>query len=115
MFAEALARRNLPGKVILLDQNPAIPIGGPAITAGFAELHGARLEHHLGVQIASVDGERKRIETNRGALSYGMASLIPPMRAGAIVRAAGLGQRWADVRFPHFLSAADERIPPPHG
>ncbi|MFN7000712.1 MAG: FAD/NAD(P)-binding oxidoreductase [Elioraea tepidiphila] len=110
LFAEALARRNLPGKVILLDQNPAIPIGGPAITAAFAELHAARLEHHLGVQIASVDGERKRIETNRGALSYGMASLIPPMRAGGIVRAAGLGQRWADVRFPHFLSAADERI-----
>ncbi len=110
LIAQWMDRRGMPGKVILLDLNPEIPIGGPTIQAAFAELYPTRLEHHQGVKIIRVDAQTKRIETNKGVLTYGTASLIPPMRAGSIVRTAGLGDRWAAVTFPNFLSAADDRI-----
>ncbi|WP_114376432.1 FAD-dependent oxidoreductase [Elioraea thermophila] len=110
LIAQWMDRRGMPGKVILLDLNPAIPIGGPTIQAAFRELYPTRLEHHLGVKITRVDAHAKRIETDKGVLAYGTASLIPPMRAGSIIRQAGLGERWANVTFPNFLSAADDRI-----
>lgn len=110
MFADWLSRKQLPGKVILLDQNPDIPIGKPAISAAFVELHKDRLEHHLNVKLLSVNAETRVVETDKGKLSYGMAALVPPQQAAGIVRKAGLGDRWAKVRFPTFLAAADDRI-----
>ncbi len=110
LIAQWMDRRAMPGKVILLDQNPAIPIGGPTIETAFRELYPARLEHHKGVKIVHIDAEKKRIETDKGVLTFGTASLIPPMRAGSIVRTAGLGERWANATFPTFVSAADDRI-----
>ncbi|MDW8444943.1 MAG: FAD/NAD(P)-binding oxidoreductase [Acetobacteraceae bacterium] len=102
LFAQWMDRRGLPGKVILLDLNPAIPIGGPTIQAAFRELYPTRLEHHQGVKITRVDAAAKRIETDRGVLAYGTASLIPPMRAASIVRQAGLGERWAIGDLPEL-------------
>lgn len=110
LIAQWMDRRAMPGKVILLDQNPAILIGGPTIETAFRELYPARLEHHQGVKIVRIDAQKKRIETDKGVLTYGTASLVPPMRAGSIIRTAGLGERWANVTFPTFVSAADDRI-----
>jgi len=110
LFARWMDRRGLSGKVILLDQNPSIPIGGPTIQAAFRDLYPTRLEHHAGVRIIRLDAASKRIETDRGTIPYGTSSLIPPMRAASIIRQAGLGERWANVTFPNFVSAADERI-----
>lgn len=110
LFAQWLERQRRPGKVILLDQNPDVPIGKPAITAAFHELYPTRLEHHQGVRIDRVDAERRLVETDKGTLRFGLASLIPPMRAPRLIRDAGLGDRWASVTFPHFVSTADDRV-----
>jgi NADH dehydrogenase FAD-containing subunit len=110
VFADWLERSGRPGRVILLDQNPDIPIGKPAIEAAFAELHADRLEHRKGVQIEAIDPGAREVRTDQGTISYGVAAILPPQQAGAIVRTAGLGQRWAPVRFPHFLSAEDDDI-----
>jgi NADH dehydrogenase FAD-containing subunit len=110
MFAEWMNRNDKPGKVILLDQNPGIPIGKPVISAAFSELYADRIEHLNGVEFKSVNAETKSIDTNQGNLSYGMAALVPPQQAAGLIRTAELGQRWAKVNFPTFQSALDEDI-----
>jgi sulfide dehydrogenase [flavocytochrome c] flavoprotein subunit len=110
MFAEWMNRHNKPGRVILLDQNPAIPIGRPVISAAFSELYPDRIEHRNGIEFQSVDATTRTIETNAGALTYGMAALVPPQQAASLIRTAGLGQRWARVSFPSFQSADDQDI-----
>lgn len=110
MFAEWMDRHDKPGKVILLDQNPGIPIGKPVISTAFSELYADRIEHINGVEFQSVNAETKTIETNEGKLSYGMAALVPPQQAAGLIRTAELGQRWAKVSFPTFQSAFDENV-----
>ncbi|MEL6520826.1 MAG: FAD/NAD(P)-binding oxidoreductase [Pseudomonadota bacterium] len=110
MFAEWMNRNDKPGKLILLDQNPGIPIGRPAIQAAYAELYGDRIEHVNGIEFQSVNAETKTIETNNGKLTYGMAALVPPQQAADLIRTAGLGERWAKVAMPNFQSAMDDRI-----
>ncbi len=110
MFAEWMNRNEKAGKVILLDQNPGIPIGKPVISAAFSELYADRIEHVNGIEFQSVNAETKTIETNQGKLTYGMATLVPPQQAASLIRSAELGQRWAKVNFPTFQSAFDEDI-----
>ncbi len=110
MFAEWMNRNNKSGKVILLDQNPGIPIGKPVISAAYTELYADRIEHVNGVEFQSVNAETKTIETNNGNLTYGMAALVPPQQAAGLIRKAELGQRWAKVNFPTFQSAFDEDV-----
>jgi NADH dehydrogenase FAD-containing subunit len=110
MFAEWMNHNDKPGKVFLLDQNPGIPIGQPVISAAFSDLYADRIEHVNGIEFQSVNAETRTIETNEGRLTYGMAALVPPQQAAGLIRRAGLGERWAGVRFPSFQSADDEDI-----
>jgi len=110
MFADWMNRNNKPGKVILLDQNPDVPIGKPIIDGVYTKLYKDRIEHQKGITFNSVNAQTKTIETNAGKLTYGMASLVPPQQAPALIRDAGLGGRWAKVKFPTFQSAMDDRV-----
>nr|MDJ1018240.1 FAD/NAD(P)-binding oxidoreductase [Paracoccaceae bacterium] len=110
MFAEWMNRNDKRGKIILLDQNPGIPIGKPVISAAYSELYADRIEHVNGVEFQSVNAETKTIETNEGKLTYGMAALVPQQQAAGLIRKAELGQRWAKVTFPTFQSAFDEDV-----
>jgi len=110
LFADWLARTGRPGRVILLDQNAEIPTGRPAIEEAFAALHGDRLEHRKGVTIEAIDVAGRTVRTDQGPFGYGVAALMPPNRSAGILRAAGLGERWAPVRFPHFQAAEDDDI-----
>ena len=93
LIAQWMDRRAMPGKVILLDQNPAIPIGGPTIQAAFRDLYPRRLEHHQGVKIIRIDAKKKLIETDRRVLTYGTPSMVPPMRAAPLLSP----RAWANV------------------
>ncbi len=110
MFADWMNRNDKPGKVILLDQNPGIPVGGPAIDAAYSELYADRVEHIKGIEFQSVNAATKTIETSEGKLTYGMAALVPPQQAASIIRSAELGERWAKVKLPNFQSAFDDDI-----
>lgn len=109
-FADWINRNNKPGKLILLDQNPDIAIGKPAISTAFEELYADRIDHRTGIEFQSVNADTRTIETNEGKLTYGMASLLPPQQAAEVIRASGLGDRWAPIRFPTFQSKADDDV-----
>jgi sulfide dehydrogenase [flavocytochrome c] flavoprotein subunit len=112
LFAEVIKRRSVKGKVMVLDENPQPtppPTARPILTA-YAELYRNELEYVPSVELQSIDAQRRLIRTSFGDLSYQMANPILPMRAPALIREAGLGQRWADVRLPTFQAAADESI-----
>ena len=51
-----------------------------------------------------------RLATSAGDVPFAHANLILPMRAPAMIRQAGLGERWAAVKLPSFQSQADERV-----
>jgi len=112
LMAEVLGRRGVKGKVIVLDANPApvpAPIAAPILEA-YRELHRGVLEYEPNVELRGVDGVRRVLHTSIGDIPYAMANPILPMRAPALLRKAGLGERWANVRLPHFVSAADENV-----
>jgi NADH dehydrogenase FAD-containing subunit len=45
-----------------------------------------------------------------GDVPFTEANLVLPMRAPALIRQAGLGERWAAIKLPSFVSQADEKI-----
>jgi hypothetical protein len=45
-----------------------------------------------------------------GEVPFTLANIIPPMKAADLVRQVGLGERWANVRLPYFLSEKDDRV-----
>lgn len=110
LFADWMDRRGLPGRVILLDQNPDIPIGKPAIEGAFAELFPDRIEHRKGVAQLAIDVGARTVTADGETIPYALAALVPPMKAAGILNRAGLAQRWAPVRFPQFLAAEDDDI-----
>jgi hypothetical protein len=64
----------------------------------------------VGALHRSIDARRRVLATSIGDLRYQMANPVLPMQAPALIRDAGLGQRWAEVRMPYFLSAADQHV-----
>jgi sulfide dehydrogenase [flavocytochrome c] flavoprotein chain len=112
LIAEQMKRRGTKGKIILVDANPAPtppPIAAPLSNA-MRELYGNEIEYQTSTDITAVDIARKRLTTSMGEVAFTHANLILPMRAPAMIRQAGLGERWAAVRLPTFMSQADERI-----
>lgn len=112
LIAEQMKRRGTKGKLVLIDANPA-PMPGPIakpILDGMKALYADQIDYRPGVEIRSVDIGSKRLGTADGDLSFDHANLILPMRAPALIRQAGLGERWAAVKLPSFQTQADERI-----
>ncbi len=112
LMAEVIQKRKVTGKVIVLDENPnpmPPPIAKP-ILASFAELYKNQIEYVNNVEILGVDARRKVLSTSKGDIRYQAANVVLPMRAPALISQAGLGQRWADVKLPTFLSAVDESV-----
>ncbi|MFN3938609.1 MAG: hypothetical protein ACK4KW_13655 [Gemmobacter sp.] len=110
LFADWMERRGLAGRVILLDQNPDIPVGKPAIEAAFAELYPNRIEHRKGIEQIAIDTGARNVIAGGETIRYELAVLVPPMKAGRLLTTAGLAQRWAPVRLPHFLAEGDDDI-----
>lgn len=112
LMAEVIQKRKVTGKIIVLDENPnpmPPPIAKP-ILASFAELYKNQIEYVNNVEIMGVDARRKVLSTSKGDIRYEAANVVLPMRAPALIRQAGLGQRWADVKLPTFLSAVDDSV-----
>ncbi len=112
LIAEQMKRRGTKGKIVLIDANPApmpAPIAKPILDAMKA-LYSNQIEYLTDTAISAVDMGRKTLSTALGEVPFTQANLILPMRAPALIRQAGLGERWAAVRLPSFQSQADERI-----
>lgn len=112
MIAEQIKRRKLKAKVIVVDASPSplpTPIAAPILNT-FKTLYKDQIEYQAQTELQGVDARAKLLQTTMGDIPYQFANLILPMQAPKLVRDAGLGGRWADVKLPSFVSAADPAI-----
>ena len=112
LIAEQMKRRGTKGKIIIADANPnptPPPIAGP-ITRAMQSLYPNEIEYRREVTPTGIDVGRKVLGTSAGEIAYDFINPVLPMRAPALVRAAGLGERWADVQLPSFQARVDERV-----
>lgn len=112
LVAEQVRRRGVKGKVVLVDANPGPvppPIARPVLNA-IRTVYGNEIEYLTQTDVSAVDIGRRRLATAMGDIPFTEANLVLPMRAPALVRQAGLGERWAAVHLPSFRSQADEAV-----
>ena len=112
LIAEQVRRRGVKGKVVLIDSNPGPvppPIAGPVLNA-IRKVYANEIEYITQTDVSAVDIGRRRLTTGMGDIPFTEANLVLPMRAPALVRQAGLGERWAAVQLPSFRSQADEAV-----
>ena len=112
LIAEQMKLRGTKGKIILIDANPnplPQPIAKPILHA-MKSLYAQQIEYLPSTDMQRVDAGRKVLTTNMGDISYTAANIILPMRAPALIRQAGLGERWANVKLPTFQSTVDDKI-----
>jgi NADPH-dependent 2,4-dienoyl-CoA reductase/sulfur reductase-like enzyme len=88
-------------KLIVLDANPQITSKGPLFSRVWSEDFAGLIEYRPNAAVAEVDVQRRSFVLDLGERFKGdVLNLIPPMRAGAIARQAGLvsaNDRWCEV------------------
>lgn len=112
MIAERMKQHGTKGKILLVDANPnpmPPPLAKPIETA-MKQLYSGQIEHIKGAELKSIDGQARTLATTKGDLRFSHANIILPMRAPGLIRQAGLGERFANVKLPTFQATADERI-----
>lgn len=112
LIAEQMKQRGTKGKIILVDANPnpmPQPIAKPILHA-MQSLYAQQIEYMPNTELTRVDAARKSLSTSKGDINYTAANIVLPMRAPALVRQAGLGERWASIKLPNFQSTADEKV-----
>jgi len=110
MLAWRLKTKGVKGKLIVLDANPQPVSKAPGFLAAYNELYKDYLEYVPNTRITGLDYGKKVVKTELGDVPFTVADIIPPMKAADIVRQVGLGERWANVRIPYFLSEKDDRV-----
>ncbi|MDO9201705.1 MAG: FAD/NAD(P)-binding oxidoreductase, partial [Hydrogenophaga sp.] len=112
LIAEQMKQRGTKGKIIIVDANPnpmPMPISKPILN-GMKSLYSAQIEYMPNVDIRAVGMGKRQLNTSDGDIPFAHANLVLPMRAPALIRQAGLGERWAAVKLPSFQTQADDRI-----
>ncbi|MBK9362792.1 MAG: hypothetical protein IPM99_17625 [Rubrivivax sp.] len=107
-----MKRRGTKGKVIIIDASPnpmPMPIAAPIVGA-MKSLYAARIEYVTNTEVSAVDIGRRLPVTPTGDIGFTAANMVLPMRAPALIRSARLGERWAAVKPPSFLSQVDDKI-----
>jgi len=110
LIAYYFKTNQIKGKVVVLDANPGPISKGPGFTAAFNDLYKDYIQYIPQAEVTAIDYAKKTVKTGLGDFEFDMANIIPPMKAGEIVRTAGLGDRWANVQLPSFLSERDNRV-----
>ncbi|MDE2584221.1 MAG: NAD(P)/FAD-dependent oxidoreductase [Betaproteobacteria bacterium] len=109
-----LKRHNIPGRLIVLDPNPAMP----AFSRLFSDQFKAQISYMPHSRVTSVDPFQRRIVTEFDDLTFSDALLAPPQQAGLLAWQAGLIGResdgkptgWADVDPLSLQARGDARI-----
>jgi NADPH-dependent 2,4-dienoyl-CoA reductase/sulfur reductase-like enzyme len=112
LLAELMRSRRVKGKVLVLDANPAPmpPPIRPAIIEAYNERYRDLIEYVPAATLTGIDAASRTVRTSVGDFKFTAANVVPPMRAPALIRKAGLGERWANVKLPSFQSAVDENV-----
>ena len=112
LIAEQMKKRGTKGKILILDANPAptpTPIAHPILNA-MKSVYASQIEYLPTTDITAVDIGKRTLQTSDGDIAFQHANLVLPMRASSLVRQAGLGERWAAIKLPRFVSQADDKI-----
>ena len=112
LIAEQMKRRGTKGKIVIVDANPnptPPPLAAPIVNA-MKSVYAREIDYLTNTDVTAVDMGRRVLVTPTGDVNFSHANLVLPMRAPALVRQAGLGQRWAAVKLPSFQSQADDKI-----
>ena len=107
MLAELVKARRVKGKIIVLDENaaPMPPPISPAIMEAYNERYRGVTEYIPQAKLQAIDAGSRTIRTSVGDFKFSACNTVLPMRAPALIRKAGLGERWAAVKLPTFQSA----------
>lgn len=112
LLAEQMKRKGTKGKIILLDANSQPtppPIAKPILNA-MSSVYKGQIEYLTSVDIRAVDMGQRSLHTSEGEVPFQHANLVLPMRAPALIRQAGLGERWAAIKLPSFQAQADAQV-----
>lgn len=110
MMAHYLKKNSIKGKIIVLDANEKPMSKGKGFLGAYKDLYGGIVEYHSSHEVESIDHNKKVINHSFGDIKYDMANIIPQMKAGGMIRMAGIGDRWADVKGTDFRSVKNDRI-----
>ncbi|BCD61183.1 hypothetical protein NitYY0826_C0016 [Nitratiruptor sp. YY08-26] len=93
LIAWYMKKEDIPGKVILLDENPDITIKKDGFHSAFEKLYKDYIEYLPGSTITNIDLEKKRVETELGEeIEFADAALYPRVRGGKILEIAGVAK-----------------------
>lgn len=95
-------QKNKPGsRVVVLDANADIVAEKETFHHAFSVTYAGIVDYRPNAELQSVDSQQKIATTTLGDFESTVLNVIPPHRAGEIIRTAGLNNdptgRWADV------------------
>ena len=100
MIAAYLKENDIEGKVVLLDPRPEPGFQPDGIRKAFRDLYEGWLEYVPNAQITGIDVDRRRIETNLGAIEFADAAIYPPVRGAKLLERLGI----SDPANHHFAA-----------
>jgi sulfide dehydrogenase [flavocytochrome c] flavoprotein chain len=112
LIAEQMKLRGTKGKIILVDgsASPTPPPIAKPILHAMQSLYANQIEYLPSTEMSQINAGRKVLSTSKGDIPFTAANIILPMRAPALIRQAGLGERWANVKLPTFQSTTDDKV-----
>jgi NADPH-dependent 2,4-dienoyl-CoA reductase/sulfur reductase-like enzyme len=93
MAAAILKKRNVPGKVLLLDMNPDIRIKAGGFKKAFEEYYSDYIQYEPSTEINGINLQDKAIETDFDSYGFDDAVIYPPVRAASIIEQFGLNDK----------------------
>jgi NADPH-dependent 2,4-dienoyl-CoA reductase/sulfur reductase-like enzyme len=114
LIAYFLQIRNPKAKLLVFDSNPEIQAKKGLFEAAWKNKYAGLLEYIPNAEVESVDATTRTLNLKmQGKHKADVLNLIPPQRAGAIARRAGLatvGDRWCGVDFLTYESTRHKNI-----
>jgi len=114
LIAYYLQARNPKAKLLVFDSNPEIQSKKGLFEAVWKNKYAGLLEYVPNAEVESVDAANMTLELKvHGKQKVSVINLIPPQKAGAIARRAGLAtasNRWCGVDFLTYESTRHQGI-----
>ncbi len=115
MIASHFKKNKIKAKVLVLDANPDITIKKAGFHAAFNELYKDTIEYKPGVEITSVDLEKKFLKTDFDTYHFDDAAIYPGVRASTLIEHLDLvdpksPQKEARIDVLKYNVIGDERV-----
>lgn len=111
--AHYLKQHKPRSKVILLDANADIVSKKGLFRAAWNDLYPGMIEYHADASVKKVNAPGRVATTEFEDVKADVLNVIPPMRAGAVAKMAGVvddGGRWCPVDFLSYESTLQKNI-----